>query len=83
MACMPSLPRNHEHCARRLFVSAGGRIWHGGRYAYCNQPTIGKWNLARLAEALLPLVSDDDDEAIALAEKALLESVANLNRGEV
>ncbi|MEY4748352.1 MAG: hypothetical protein RIQ60_566 [Pseudomonadota bacterium] len=39
-------------------------IDHGGRYAYGNQPLIARWNLARLAEALLPLmVTDSDDEA--------------------
>lgn len=38
-------------------------IDHGGRYAYGNQPGIARWNLARLAEALLPLVADADDEA--------------------
>ena len=36
----------------------------GGRYAYAAQPQIAQWNLARLAEALLPLI--DDDEARAL-----------------
>ena len=38
-------------------------IDHGGRYAYANQPLIARWNLARLAEALLPLMVDSDDEA--------------------
>ncbi len=38
-------------------------IDHGGRYAYGNQPNIARWNLARFAEALLPLVADADDEA--------------------
>jgi uncharacterized protein YdiU (UPF0061 family) len=38
-------------------------IDQGGRYAYANQPRIALWNLARLAEALLPLVADADDEA--------------------
>ncbi|HZU49298.1 MAG TPA: YdiU family protein [Mycobacterium sp.] len=41
-----------------------------GRYAYGNQPEMAAWNLARLAESLLPLISDTDDEALALAEKA-------------
>ena len=35
-------------------------IDHGGRYAYGNQPHIAQWNLARLAEALLPLIDADD-----------------------
>ncbi|MDP3225613.1 MAG: YdiU family protein [Rubrivivax sp.] len=38
-------------------------IDHGGRYSYGNQPKIARWNLARLAEALLPLMVDNDDEA--------------------
>ena len=38
-------------------------IDHGGRYAYGNQPPIARWNLARLAEALLPLMASVDDEA--------------------
>ncbi len=46
-------------------------IDHGGRYAYGNQPTIGLWNMARLAEALLPLIDDDQDRAAELATGAL------------
>jgi uncharacterized protein YdiU (UPF0061 family) len=42
-----------------------------GRYAYGNQPTVAGWNLARLAEALLPLIADEQDKAIALATAAL------------
>ncbi|OBG26610.1 YdiU family protein [Mycobacterium sp. E3198] len=41
-----------------------------GRYAYGNQPVIAGWNLARFAEALLPLLSDDAEQAVALAEQA-------------
>ena len=37
-------------------------IDHGGRYAYANQPGIARWNLARFAETLLPLMADPDDE---------------------
>jgi uncharacterized protein YdiU (UPF0061 family) len=46
-------------------------IDHGGRYAYGNQPLLAEWNLARLAEALLPLLHDDQEQAIALAVDAL------------
>lgn len=46
-------------------------IDHGGRYAFGNQPRIAQWNLTRLAEALLPLVADDSDEAIRLATERL------------
>ena len=42
-----------------------------GRYAYKNQPAIGAWNLSRLAETLLPLLSDDQEKAVALAEKEI------------
>ena len=40
-------------------------IDHGGRYAYSNQPAIARWNLARLAEALLPLMVNAVDGANA------------------
>jgi uncharacterized protein YdiU (UPF0061 family) len=46
-------------------------IDHGGRYAYGNQPHIAPWNLARLAETLLPLIDDDTDTAIAAATATL------------
>ncbi|THJ65865.1 YdiU family protein [Arthrobacter echini] len=42
-----------------------------GRYAYANQPLIGEWNLARLAEALLPLIAEDQEQAVQLAVAAL------------
>jgi uncharacterized protein YdiU (UPF0061 family) len=42
-------------------------IDHHGRYAYGNQPQIAQWNVARLAEALLPLIDEDSDRAVALA----------------
>ncbi|MFM8887101.1 MAG: protein adenylyltransferase SelO family protein, partial [Chthoniobacterales bacterium] len=46
-------------------------IDRGGRYAYGNQPNIAHWNLARLAESLLPLIDDDKDKAVAAAEERL------------
>jgi len=46
-------------------------IDHGGRYAYGNQPSITAWNMARLAETLLPLIDDDQDRAIELATGVL------------
>lgn len=46
-------------------------IDHSGRYAYGNQPAITQWNLTRLAEALLPLLSDDAAVAKDLALGAL------------
>lgn len=45
----------------------------GGRYAYGNQPYIGLWNLTRFAESLLPLLHENEDEAVKLAEGALSE----------
>ncbi len=42
-----------------------------GRYAYGNQPRIAQWNLARLAESLLPLLHMEEDAAIAMATKPL------------
>ncbi len=43
-----------------------------GRYAYGNQPNIAMWNLTRLAETLLPLIHEDQVQAIELAKNALL-----------
>jgi uncharacterized protein YdiU (UPF0061 family) len=42
-----------------------------GRYAYANQPRIALWNLTRLAECLLPLLSDQQDKAIEEAQATL------------
>ena len=42
-----------------------------GRYAYFNQPGITKWNLARFAETLLPLINNDKDKAIDIASKTI------------
>ena len=46
-------------------------IDHDGRYAYGNQPAVTSWNLARLAEAMLPLLDEDEDRAIATAQESL------------
>jgi uncharacterized protein YdiU (UPF0061 family) len=42
-----------------------------GRYAYGNQPHAGAWNLARLAETLLPLIDPQSERAVELASEAL------------
>ena len=42
-----------------------------GRYAYGNQPNIAGWNLARFAESLLPLIHEEQEQAIKLAEDAM------------
>lgn len=47
------------------------RIDRQGRYAFGNQPNIGAWNLARMAEALLSLLAESRDEAVEFAEAAL------------
>ncbi len=46
-------------------------IDRGGRYAYQNQPGIALWNLTRLTEALLPLLGDGDDAALAAGQEAV------------
>jgi uncharacterized protein YdiU (UPF0061 family) len=43
----------------------------GGRYAYGNQPVAAEWNLARLAEALLPLLADEEEDAVEIATQSL------------
>ncbi len=43
----------------------------GGRYAFANQPRIAHWNLTRLAEALLPLLAEDEAEAVRRAQGLL------------
>ncbi|QOR67052.1 YdiU family protein [Cytobacillus suaedae] len=42
-----------------------------GRYAYGNQPFIGGWNLARFAESLLPLLHDNQEQAVEIAQEAI------------
>jgi uncharacterized protein YdiU (UPF0061 family) len=42
-----------------------------GRYAYGNQPMIAGWNLARFAETLLPLLHDDQEKAVEMAQNVL------------
>ena len=52
-----------------------------GRYAYANQPLILGWNLARLAETLLPFFDADADKAVDLANERL-QGIAGLYRAE-
>ena len=42
-----------------------------GRYAYCNQPVITKWNLARFAECLISLINVDQNKALDLAKEVI------------
>src|SRR3954471_7777533 len=48
-------------------------IDRGGRYAHGNQPVIAQWNLARLAETLLPLFDTDSEQAVLMATGVLDE----------
>ena len=61
-----------------------------GRYAYCNQPVITKWNLARFAECLMPLINTDENKAVNLAteiinsfEKKYEERWLNMMRNKI
>ncbi|WP_240794292.1 protein adenylyltransferase SelO [Bacillus sp. BHET2] len=44
-----------------------------GRYAYGNQPQIAGWNLARFAESLLPILHDEQEESLKLAQDTVME----------
>lgn len=46
-------------------------IDHAGRYAYGRQPGAAQWNLARLGEALLPLIDERPEAAVAAATEVL------------
>ncbi|RWX76026.1 YdiU family protein [Neorhizobium lilium] len=56
-----------EYDPKKVFSS----IDRMGRYAYGNQPGIGQWNMARLAECLLPLLDDDEEKAVEAANAVL------------
>lgn len=55
-------------------------IDHAGRYAYGNQPGIGRWNLARLGEALLSLIDADQEAAVEKVYPALDHYAAAFHR---
>ncbi|MES9926777.1 MAG: protein adenylyltransferase SelO family protein, partial [Candidatus Thiodiazotropha sp. 6PDIVS] len=42
-----------------------------GRYAFGNQPSMAQWNMARFAEAILPVIDDDEKKAIEKASDCL------------
>lgn len=42
-----------------------------GRYSYKNQPIMAEWNLCRFAEALLPLLHENQEEAIKIAKNSI------------
>ena len=55
-------------------------IDHRGRYAFGNQPDIARWNLTRLAETLLPLLSDHPEQAVAMATEVIAAFPAQYGR---
>jgi uncharacterized protein YdiU (UPF0061 family) len=59
----------NEYDPKTVFSS----IDMNGRYAYGNQPGIGEWNLARFAEALLPLFHHDKEKSVGLAQDQLAD----------
>jgi serine/tyrosine/threonine adenylyltransferase len=54
-------------------------IDRNGRYAYQNQLAIGQWNLMRLADCLLPIIDQDEKEAISKVEKIIPGIVEQFN----
>ncbi|MBM9400436.1 YdiU family protein [Gluconacetobacter azotocaptans] len=57
-----------EYNPAKVFSS----IDQGGRYAYANQPQIAMWNLARLAETLVPLIDADPQAAVDRLQPVLM-----------
>lgn len=51
-----------------------------GRYAFGNQPSIGGWNLARFAECLIPLLHEEQEEAVKIAKAALAKYPEKFNQ---
>jgi uncharacterized protein YdiU (UPF0061 family) len=62
-----------EYNPKKVFSSIDAQ----GRYAYNSQPGIAQWNIARLAECLLPLLDADVNKAAELANAVLAEFAAN------
>ena len=55
-------------------------IDRSGRYAFSNQPYIAQWNLARLAEALLPLIDADLEKAVEAAREVIQNMLSRFER---
>ena len=51
-----------------------------GRYAYCNQPVITKWNLSRFAECLIPLIDKDQKKSITIATEIINSFEKNMKK---
>ena len=49
----------------------------GGRYAYQMQPAVAQWNMARFAETLLPLIADDQEQAVEQATAVIRDFVGH------
>lgn len=62
-----------EYHPNKVFSSIDAQ----GRYAYNNQPGVAQWNIARLAECLLPLLDPEVDKAAELANAVLADFAAN------
>lgn len=58
-------------------------IDHGGRYAFANQPRIALWNVARLAETLLPLIAGGEEESVRLATLQLDRFIARFEEAHL
>lgn len=54
-------------------------IDRGGRYAYGNQPYIGGWNLARFAESLLPLLDENEEKSLQIAQDEMAKYMGIYN----
>ncbi len=55
-------------------------IDHAGRYQYQNQPGIAHWNLAQFAQCLIPLLAEDQEQAVALAQDAIDQIPGKYNK---
>jgi uncharacterized protein YdiU (UPF0061 family) len=62
----PCAFKDHYH-PQTVFSS----IDQNGRYSYNNQPRITKWNLARFAECIIPLIDQDEQKAISIATETI------------
>lgn len=51
-----------------------------GRYAYRNQPHFAGWNLARFAESLIPILHDEEAEAVTIAQQAISQFIPSFQR---
>ena len=55
-------------------------IDRNGRYAYENQPAIGRWNLIQLAQVLIPLLDKDPEKATELAQESIIKYISLLTK---